>query len=132
MRLVFVTFVCWFVLEYFFLVIVYALAFVATLRFMLHMCIDCTCVLLSCVELFVWACMLVLRVTVLAFAIGCCKIALHITRACRLPACFAFVLLVCVLRLYTLFVRVIAYAFAIVCCKVAFHIPRACRLHVCV
>ena len=80
--------------------------------------------------LFMFACVLVLRVAVYAFAIVCCKVAPPISQLCRLHVCLAFVLLY-----FVVFVCFscwgIVYVFGSVCSKVAFHMRRVCRLNVC-
>ena len=101
--------------------------FVAGLRLILHVRVDCMCVLFSCV-LFLCACMFEFRVTRHAFACVCCDVVFHITRACilRVVVCFrVFGLIVydCMLVL-----RLTEHAFAFVYCKVSFQITRVCTL----
>ena len=56
-----------------------------------HMFVDYRCVLLSCVGV-CCACVHVLRVIACAVAFVYCNVAFHITRACTLHVCFAFVI----------------------------------------
>ena len=77
--------------------------FVARLRFMLHVCVDC----MPCFffRVFLWMvcfCLLVLRVIVYAFAFVCCKVAFLVLRACGLHVWFGFVLLDCLFVLVCL------------------------------
>ena len=51
---------------------------VASMRFILHVSVDCMCVLCSCcLCLFVYGCMLVLRVLAYVFALICCHVPIH-------------------------------------------------------
>ena len=66
--------------------------FVARLRFVLHVCVDCMCDLCSCfVCLFDRVCMLAFPCDRVAYAVVGCNVAYHITRVCRLHVYFAFV-----------------------------------------
>ena len=69
----------------------------ASMRFIVHVCVDCMRVLFYCVCLLVCACML--DVCVVVFVCLCCKVALHIARVSRLSVCFDFVISVCLLVL---------------------------------
>ena len=82
----------------------------------------CVCVVVS----FVCACLLVLRVIVYAFAFVRCQIAFHITRVCRLPVCFVFVMLA------SLFLRV-CFLGVWLCMRLPLFVARLrFMLHVCV
>ena len=86
-----------------------------------------------CFWLVRFACMIVLRVIVDAFAFACCKVVFQISRVCKLHV--FLVLLVRLFVLVCLLLRVIVYAFAFVCCSVAFHIAAveiACLVCFCV
>ena len=103
------------------------------LPFIFHVCVYCMRVVRLCFWLVCFACMLVLRVIVDAFAIVRCNVVFQISRVCKLHVCFCVVgSLVCACMLV---LRVFAYALACVCCKVAFHIvvvEIACLFSFCV
>ena len=69
--------------------------YVARLRFILHVCVDCMCVCVRALGLVVCECMVVLCAIVYAIAFVCCKVVFHITRVFRSRVCFAFVFFDC-------------------------------------
>ena len=103
---------------------------VASLHTILHVCVDCMCVLFPCL----W---LVCVCWHAGFACDCVCICRHMLQCsvsrytCEYIACLdlyrACLWIVCTCLLV---LRVIVYAFAFVCCKAAFLILNACGLHV--
>ena len=78
------------------------------------------------VGVFVFACVLFGRVVVYAFAFVRCQLAFHITRVCRLPVCFVFVMLA------SLFLRV-CFLGVWLCMRLPLFVARLrFMLHVCV
>ena len=95
------------------------LLYVARLRLIRYVCVDCMRGFISWFWFIVCYCMLVLRAIMHTFAFLCCKDAFLILRVCiACMACFrVFGLFVCVGMLVP---RVMVYTFVFVCCDLVF------------
>ena len=104
---------------------------VAKLRFILHACLYCMFVLLSCFWLyfFMIVCVFCLRCcTRVHLCVATLVFIVHMFVNIAHGFCFrVFSLLVCACMLV---LRVLMYWFAFDCCKIVFHITRVYRLHV--